>query len=506
MTKSIRFSVLAGSELSVSQWDAVSKLFSAEYGRYSQSAPEHAGERIRLGAGYYRRNYSDDAYRVALCFDGERLVGHVIYCELATTRGRVSLVVQLVVAESYRRKGIASTLLHSVWGFSDYYAWGIVSANPFTVETLESATFRKANAAFIAGQASWLREEVLGRVGFLRSASLTIDPRNSRAHTGFYVDHGGIADGNDVALRLGGLEEGEEWLAFAFREQPLDDFAAYRNMVDASSGFVFDAYSRMPQQSEPWAKESEREVKAILAMLPEIQPTSSILDFGAGTGRHLAEFRKRGFKDVRGVDMVRRNDADEAVVQGDCRTWHDGRSADLLLCLYDVIGSFPDDEDNAAIVRNIARNLKEGGLAVVSVSNYGYLNLTRIGKIDFDAPAEAIAAVFSLKPSSTMATDGEFFDPDYLLVDEKRRLVCHKEQFAFGEGGLPGEYLIRDRRYLRPEVEKMFEDNGLAVEKSMFVRAGFASELPESEGKEILLLSRRVGHDKGGHEALEGGK
>ena len=504
--QALKFSVFAGSEMSVAQWDAVSKLFSSEYGRYSRFAPEHAGERIRLGSGYYRRNYADDSYRVALCFDGEVLVGHVIYCELATTRGRVSLVVQLVVADSYRRKGIASTLLHSVWGFSDYYAWGIVSSNPFTVETLEAATFRRANASFTASQASWLREEVLGRVVFLRSARLTIDSRNSRAYTGFYVDHGNIADCNDVVSRLGALDEGEEWIAFVFREQPLDDFAAYRNMVDASSKFVFDAYSRMPQQGEPWAMEAGREVEAILAMLPEIQPTSRILDFGAGTGRHIAEFRKRGFRNVRGVDMIRRGDADEAVVQGDCRTWQDGQPADLLLCLYDVIGSFPDEEDNAAIVRNIARNLKEGGLAVVSVSNYGYLNLTKIGKVDFDDPAEAIAAVFSLRPSSTMATDGEFFNPNYLLVDEKRRLVCHKEQFASGEGGLPGEYLIRDRRYLKMEVEKLFEDNGLSVEKTMFVRAGFASELSESEGKEILLLSRRVVKEGGHWEVLEAGK
>ncbi len=42
-----------------------------------------------------------------------------------------------------------STLLHSIWGFSDDFAWGLASANPCTVKTLESATFRKCNTDFI---------------------------------------------------------------------------------------------------------------------------------------------------------------------------------------------------------------------------------------------------------------------------------------------------------------------------------------------------------------------
>ena len=234
--------------MTLAQWQAVSRLFSSEYGVYSQSSPVRAGSRIRLGVGYYRRNYSSDDCRVALCFDGENLIGHAIYRDLATSRGKVALVVQLVVAEAYRRHGIASTLLHAIWGFSDYYAWGIVSSNPFTVEALEAATFRKADAAVIAANAEWLATDVLPTVDFLKSAILTIDGTNSRAATGFYVDHGGLKD-SSVCKRLGRLGEGEEWLAVVFREQVLDDFVAYRNMIEASSDFVFHAYARMPQAS-----------------------------------------------------------------------------------------------------------------------------------------------------------------------------------------------------------------------------------------------------------------
>ena len=492
--------------MTLAQWQAVSRLFSSEYGFYSQSSPVRAGLRVRLGVAYYQRNYAGSDFRVALCFDGKELIGHAIYRDLATSRGKVALVVQLVVAESYRRHGIASTLLHAIWGFSNYYAWGIVSSNPFTVEALEAATFRKADASVIAEHAEWLAGEVLPCVSFLRSARLTLDGENSRAYTGFHVDHSGPSCPS-VERRLGRLGEGEEWLAVVFREQALGDFASYRNMIDASSGFVFNAYGRTHQAAEPWAKETDSEIEVVLGMVPGLSPSSRIVDFGAGSGRHLTALRKHGFTNVAGIEMALQPDSDPAVVKGDCRIWSDGQPVDLLLCLYDVIGSFPDDDDNAAIVRNIARNLKDGGTAIVSVSNYAYLDRTRIAKVDFDDPVASMTAVFMLPPSHTMEASGEFFDPNYLLVDEERHLVCHKEQFAAGRGTLPGEYLIRDRRYFKAEIEDLLTANGLSIVRSAFVRAGFAEELSEKDGKEILVVSRRlrrVDPDKGGRrEVLE---
>lgn len=157
----LNFSVVSGDKVSICQWQEVAELFSSAYGFYSKQSPRRPGERIRLGAGYYVRAYASPDYRVAFCYDGDTLVAEAIYREVETNRGRVAFVVQLVVAESYRRHGIASTLLHAVWGFSNYYAWGIVTSNAFTVESLESATFRRANASKIAECAEWFRTEVL---------------------------------------------------------------------------------------------------------------------------------------------------------------------------------------------------------------------------------------------------------------------------------------------------------------------------------------------------------
>ena len=230
------FSVIGGDAVSSRQWREVSALFSSAYGFYSERAPQRAGERIRLGVGYYERSYATPDYRVAFCRDGETLVAEAIYREIETERGRVAFVVQLVVPEAYRRRGVASTLLHAVWGFSNYYAWGIVTSNAFTVESLESATFRRANAVRISERAAWLRREVLSGIPFLAEVAWTCDGRQSRIASGFYTARGEPTDGvRRVADRLGSLEEGEEWLAVVFRDQEPDDFAAYQAVIETTS-------------------------------------------------------------------------------------------------------------------------------------------------------------------------------------------------------------------------------------------------------------------------------
>ena len=58
-----------------------------------------------------------------------------------------------------------------------------------------------------------------------------------------------------------------------------------------------------------------------------------------------------------------------AFEEGDCRSIDLKKTADLALCLYDVVGSFVREEDNRAIVKNIHRHLKRGAILVLSVMN-----------------------------------------------------------------------------------------------------------------------------------------
>jgi len=490
--RKLNFTVLPGEGVSASVWSEVSALFSSEYGFYSQQAPLKAGERIRLGVGYYEKSYAKQGFSVALCRDGERLVAHVIYCERMTTRGRTALVVQLVVAEAYRHQGVASTLLHAIWGFSDYYAWGIVSSNAFTIEALEAATFRKTSPSVVLECADWLREEVLRNVPFLSSAECRITDSESIVNSRFYTDRSGAKESiASVSARLGALAEGEEWLAVVFRHQLPDDFSAYRTMVATSSDLVREAYRRMPQDEHAWASRTADEIDRILTTFPEIGKDASIVDFGAGTGRHVSELRRRGYARARGLDFIADGTSD-LVARADCRTWKSDEPIDMALCLYDVVGSFPEDADNERIVRNVAANLKDGGVAVFSVSNWNFLDRLECREIILDDEAKALQALFALPPSKTMQMSGEFFDGRYVLVDPVRHIVCHKEQFPAGNGMLPGEYLIQDRRFTETEIRQWLVEAGFEVIETCFVRAGFKVEHAVSTGKEILLFVRKV--------------
>jgi len=490
--RKLNFTVLPGASVTAPVWGEVSALFSSEYGFYSLSAPQKAGERIRMGVKYYEKSYAQPGFSVALCRDGERLVAHAVYSECETSRGRVALVVQLVVADAYRHQGIASTLLHAIWGFSDYYAWGIVSSNAFTVETLEAATFRKSAPAVLAGRADWLKDEVLCRVPFLASAEWRVSANESVVSSRFYTDRSEAHPArSDVEARLGKLAEGEEWLAVVFRHQVPDDFSAYRSMVAASADLVRDAYRHMPQDEQAWASKTAEEIDCILGAFPEIGKAARIVDFGAGTGRHVAELRRRGYERAEGIDFIAEGDSG-LVRCADCRDWRSSEPVDLALCLYDVVGSFPDDADNERIVANIAANLKGGGGAVFSVSNWDFLDRRECREIDLRDEKSSLAALFALPPSTVMQTDGEFFDGRYVLVDPVRHVVCHKEQFPSGKGLLPGEYLIRDRRFTAEEIRQWLKVAGFDVLETRFVRAGFKVEYALSTGKEILLFVRKV--------------
>lgn len=490
MGAELTFSVRSGDEVSAAEWAEVSSLFSSEYGVYSETAPQKAGERIRLGENYYRRSYATDDYRVAFCRDGERLIAEAIYLERKTNRGTVALVVQLVVAADHRRRGVASTLLHAVWGFSDYYAWGIVSSNANTIEALQGATFRKASPSVMKESADWLRAEVLSGISFLSKADWRLSERESVVATSFFTDRTKASDSvAAVRARLGALAEGEEWLAVVFRHQELDDFSAYRNMIAVSGEIVCDAYRHMPQGDQAWASKTAEEVDVVLGAVPALAKDAVIVDFGAGSGRHVAELRKRGYARATGIDFATGPSA--FVQSGDCRVWKSENPVDLALCLYDVVGSFPDDADNEAVVRNVADNLSDSGWAVFSVSNWDFLDRHEVRAIDFDDEPSVVRALFDLMPTKTMQESGEFFDEKCVLVDERRRLVCHKEQFPFGKGLPSGEFLIRDRRFTEAEISSWLAAAGLEVVQTRFVRAGFTVEYAVSTGKEILLFAKK---------------
>lgn len=489
-----RFSVVLGSDLREDDFSELSRVFSDFYGRWSASAPApyKAGERIRMSASRYRDWYANDAFRVARCYRDEKLVGHAIYLNVTTSRGRVAFVVQLVVDEEHRHRGIAKTLLHAAFGFSDYYAWAIVTSSPCTIAALEAATFRRGNLARMVENADFIRREVFSQVPFLSKVEPEIDVRGSCVNSAFFTDRTTKQPGTDDAIaRYGLLPEGYEWLAVVFRDQEPDDLDSLGLLVNQSGEFVRAAYRRMPQERQPWSQKADEEVAAILRALPELPKAAKICDFGAGCGRHIEAFRNAGFRDVSGIDFALPGPANTSgVVAADCRTWTAKKKFDLIVCLYDVIGSFSSDAENDRIIGNVAANLKKGGYAVLSVANAEFSDKRNVTPVSADERPAFLRAICKLDPSNAMSSDGEFFSRP-TLWDRATGLFYHKEQFDASDVDLPAEYLVVDRRYTADEIIAKVERAGLTVLNHAFVRAGFSKSFTRTTGKEILLFCQK---------------
>jgi len=378
--------------------------------------------------------------------------------------------------------------------FSEHYGiWGTEGRRPG-----ERIRLRASDVARFLPQDGWA---VFARHDGARSV---IDTR-------FFISHATLSEKlrrvrEKAPWMLGDIGEGEEWLAFTFRSQepmPLtpEDLSA---LLDRSDRTVKGAYGRMNLDARHrWASASAHEVDVAVREL-DLKASARVLDVGCGRGRHALLLAGRGY-DVTGVDFVdgfidaakesaRENGVDRArFVTGDARSVDLGAASfDAIVCLYDVIGTFPDQEDNQRVVDNLARHLKPGGRVLASVMN---LELTRLIARHHADVANNPRALQELPPSVIMQQSGDVYDPTYFLLDSTTGIVYRKEQFD-GDGRPPGEYVIRDRRYSRDDIRAMCERAGLRLlwTRPVALREwDEAREVTDPKAKEILFLAERAG-------------
>lgn len=484
------------------------KLYSHHYGYWADCSPKSPGERIKLSSPRLREWFaSKDANIYQARVNGE-LIGYAIAVTIKVPDyGLVSWVTQLVVHTDYRQQDVAKTLLFSIWGLSDHYAWGIVSANPYAVRALEKATRRRCVPARIVRNKRKLVSVGAHNVPYIaESTAVEVKDGCSRINTEFFVDHSqlhemvGAVTSDDIPWLIGLLKDGWEWFAFTFRNQDPISLSAQEveKMITASDQVTRHAYSRMLRSSaQAWMKHAEPEADLILKYC-NLAAGSTILDFGCGTGRHSITLAKRGLT-VFGVDYLPENieiaQHNAGLLSGVTFITDDCRSvslpiADAAICLYDVIGSHADNNENRKILGNIANHLRADGLALISVMNYEVTEFNAKYRFRFnDEPNRLL----DLPASQIMENTGNVFDPDFYIVDTETQVVYRREQFLTGDS-LPVELLVRDRRFHRFEIEEMCSIVGLDVVWSRYVSAGkweTGLDRYDRAAKEIILLCRK---------------
>lgn len=489
-----------------------SELYSQHYGTWSKNAPDFPGKRIRFSVKKVKGLLVSPDARIFYARAEGKLIG---YATVVQTRSRkdgiVTWVTQLVVHSAFRHQRIGTTLLFSIWGFSNHYAWGLVSANPYAVRALEKATRRRCSPCLLVPRLHELVDIGSTHVPYITKEIETgISDNAASLNTKFFVDHSTLPEKlcsvntQDTPWVLGNLQEGWEWCAFTFKDQDQIQLSAIEieRMLAASDQITAQAYSRMVlTPGQRWTRHTDAEAQQI-AKYCGLRQGARILDLGCGIGRHVHSLAARGI-DATGIDYIDsfiHQAREEAHRRGltlahfkvdDCRSSALNEEFDAILCLYDVLGTYVEQAQNYLILENIYRHLKPGGNALLSVMNY---ELTaNAAKWRFSL-REQPDRLLELPPSQAMEATGDVFDPDHYMIDTSDAgVVYRKEQFTQGSS-LPIELIVRDRRFRKLEIEEMCRIVGLDVSWSRYVRAGaWDSTLSSTDrgAKEILLLCKR---------------
>ncbi|MBO4396410.1 MAG: class I SAM-dependent methyltransferase, partial [Eubacterium sp.] len=329
----------------------------------------------------------------------------------------------------------------------------------------------------------------------------------SRINSHFYVDYSSVVTPERVeSMGLGEIKPGYEWFAFVFSGQPLDDGLVRDKFLPSirfSENKLMNAYSRM-SLDQGWMQGTANEMDVFLDVYGKADGT--ILDLGCGRGRHSIELSQRGYN-VHGIDFADNNiqiagelssnidnqpnfDVVNVVSKDNISVLQD--KYDAVLALYDVVGSYPDEESNREIILEAFNHLIDGGLLFLSVMN---MELTsRLIRPDHQGNvAKDPSLLFRLEPIRIMQNTGDVFDPRYMVLDSESGLVYRKEQFV-EDGDLSAEYVIRDKRYREKEIVSMLEEVGFHVDEVRRVRAGHFDEAlsqDDLKAKELLVIARK---------------
>lgn len=508
-----KYDYLLGKWVNPKLIEELSKFYSLYYGIWSNNAPYSSGKNIMLSANKIKDWLDNELSELWTIRDNSKLIGYAISLKgKSGSKENVIWVTQFVIHSDYRNTGIGKRLLFSIWGFSSFFAWGLLTANPYAIRALEKATRRRCNPLRIKKNVQQVFNFGKKNVNYINEdTEKIVNKDTSKINTNFFVDHSELEEmlsnvtSEEKPWKLGQIEDGWEWFAFTFYDQKQIELSTIEieTMLNSSDNIAKEAYSRMlmDDTSHKWAKYTKQEISYILDVC-NLNKKANILDVGCGMGRHSIELSHRGYT-VTGLDYAEilinsaKTKAETEKINPTFLTYDitaselpfTNSSFDCILCLYDVIGSYVDDDKNMQILQNISSLLKSGGYVIISVMN---LHLTEFIATKKFVLRNSSKELLSLSASNTMETTGDVFNPNYFLIDKETKVVYRKETFSY-DNSYPKELIVRDKRYYEEDIINMCKEVNFEIMNKSFVNAGWQKEYNKTnrKAKEILLICRK---------------
>lgn len=256
----------------------------------------------------------------------------------------------------------------------------------------------------------------------------------------------------------------------------------------------------MKLDGQTWNKNTVSEVDYITKF---IKPDDEILDLGCGNGRITNELGKRGYH-CKGIDFSQKNiEIAESEKKSnvlfsveDARIYKTDKKYDVVLCMYDVIGSFPEEKENFKILRTAYNCLKPNGVIILSVMNkeISINNCKKFNNVITNGIENNIDKLLKLKGSNTMQNTGNVFNGEKMIYDLKNDVFYRKEQF-FDPDYLPIEYVVRDKRFSYKDIKILLSKAGFEIDETHFFNAkNISNPLKElnPKAKELFVRAQKV--------------
>lgn len=240
-------------------------------------------------------------------------------------------------------------------------------------------------------------------------------------------------------------------------------------VFDAEAVYALDDYLYFYDETLR-AERTPAQVDRVLSALA-LRPPARVIDLGCGHGRHAIELARRGF-DVTAVDQMQpfldRGAADARAAgvsvrfeRADLRALSYDGAFDAAVCLFDAFGAHRDDE-NVAVLANMARALRVGGGFCLDLRNRDWM-------------------ARNLLPITVLERDGNLMIDRHAFDSRTGRLVDRR---VIVRDGRTREAPLSTRLYTCSEIERLLRECGLTVREAL----GDWSGLPVSVNHNRLVL------------------
>ena len=194
----------------------LAELYSDQYGLWSQQSPRNPGGRIRLSPTRIQKLLLPKAAKLAYALFEGRVIGYAIAIqEKVPDYGVISWGDPTRCSCRSPAEERGKRLLFAIWKFTDHYAWGLLTANPYAIRALEKATRRRCQPSRITRNYRKLRTFASVNVEYVEESTAVEVNRNvARINTAFPIDHSTLSamlasvTTDSVPWLMGPLNEG----------------------------------------------------------------------------------------------------------------------------------------------------------------------------------------------------------------------------------------------------------------------------------------------------------